>query len=99
MADIEMATVQVALLGIFEAISKALLPVFEGLHKAICDFGERVYPLLREEYEKAGAPYGPSDEGMWRYFEEEQKFQNAIAVYQETIAWRKALTDLRLAAR
>lgn len=35
------------------------------------DFYAVIHPLLCQGYEEAGKPYGPSDVGMWRWWEEQ----------------------------
>ena len=78
-----------------ESLCETLGPMWRELGEQLEEAWGQIYPILRQKYEEAGAPYGPSDEGMWRYFKEEQGFRNAVEVYRETVAWRKALVDFR----
>ena len=49
-----------------KAISAVLLPVWDSLQKFCHTFRETIWKC----YEKAGMPYGTTDEGMWRWMRE-----------------------------
>lgn len=49
-----------------ERLAEAMRPAI----KAMAELGRKMHAAIRKDYERAGMPYGDSDDGMMRWFEE-----------------------------
>lgn len=77
-----------------QTIAPALRQTIEAATAAWLPFWERFTTWLRLEYEAAGSPYGPSDEGMWQWWRELAAAAHVAERAEEEAAWQRTLETL-----
>jgi hypothetical protein len=67
--------------------------------KALQTFGEMANRAMREAYDDAGQPYGPTDAAMVKWFEDVAKERAAQEKAEHDALWQQALARVRETGR
>lgn len=78
-----------------ETLADTMSPAVQDFGQAVVDAWAVIYPQLRAAYAAAGEPYGPEDEGMWRWLDEAAAQIRARYEAEQERVWQVGLARLR----
>lgn len=79
----------------FDELGAALIREMRPALIAFGDAANALYAEWRRLYDAAGAPYGPSDDGMLRWLGEQVAAQQEAERMATELAWERGLAQLR----
>lgn len=94
----DMSEQSMAFIKIGEALSQTMVSLAEELRPALERFGEALkvlHEISWRVYREAGAPYGETEEGMWRWMGECATAERFMMEAERLISWHRVMADLR----
>jgi hypothetical protein len=86
-----MQTMATAMIQALQEFAQTLEPQMRALAAAAAEF----QAICMTEYRAAGAPYGDTEAGMWRWLQERARAQRLEDEAADIRAWHTTLAELR----